>query len=160
MGKTLTHKLVTALLVTSMTVGEVSPIALSVQAISEQSLPNGFVNHSIGDTSGLGSAYYDQLLKQFNITGSGTTIGKDPGTTDNYQFVSYEVQGDATIVARLVDFDMTNAPYGQAGVFMRSDNQAEDSDYMGVYVEPSKNQYRYAYRDTTLNKTGAAAISN
>ena len=30
-------------------------------------------------------------------------------STDNYQFVNYEVEGDATITARLVDFDMSNA---------------------------------------------------
>lgn len=122
-------------------------------------LPNGFTNLSIGNNTENVLANFDKNKKQFTVNGSGTYIGKDAGVTDNYQFVNYKVEGNATIVARLVDFDMSQANYGQAGVFIREDNNTNNEDYFGVYVEPSKNQYRYAFRDNAAVRTGAAAIS-
>lgn len=62
-------------------------------------------------------------------------------------------------MARLVDFDMSQAIYGQAGVFVREDNNTNNADYFGVYVEPSKNEYRYAFRDKANERVGAATIS-
>ena len=122
-------------------------------------LPNGFTNSSIGNNSENILASFDKTKKQFIVNGSGTYIGKDTGATDNYQFVNYKVEGNATIVARLVDFDMSGANYGQAGVFVREDNTTNNADYFGVYVEPSKDQYRYAFRDKAASRTGAAAIA-
>ena len=126
---------------------------------NQGTLPNGFTNLPIGNNSENVFANFDKNKKQFTVNGSGTYIGKDPGATDNYQFVNYKVEGNATIVARLVDFDMSQANYGQAGVFVREDNNTNDADYFGVYVEPSKNQYRYAFRDKANEGTGAASIS-
>lgn len=122
-------------------------------------LPDGFTNISVGNNSENVLASFNKSKKQFTINGSGTYIGKDAGATDNYQFVNYKVEGNATIVARLVDFDMSQANYGQAGVFVREDNDTNNADYFGVYVEPSKNQYRYAFRDNAASRTGAAAIA-
>ncbi|WP_290459968.1 pectinesterase family protein [Romboutsia ilealis] len=122
-------------------------------------LPNGFTNLSIGNNSENVLANFDKDKKQFTVNGSGTYIGKDAGATDNYQFVNYKVEGNATIVARLVDFDMSQANYGQAGVFVREDNNTNNADYFGVYVEPSKNEYRYAFRDKANERVGAATIS-
>ena len=120
-------------------------------------LPEGFVNSSIGNENNTSYANFDKENKNFTIEGSGNLIGKDNGVTDNYQFVNYEVEGDATITARLVDFDMSNAPKGQAGVFIRDNNTANDAQYFGAYVDSGANQYRYAFRDNV--KAGAAAIN-
>ncbi len=126
---------------------------------NQGTLPNGFTNLSVGNNSENVLASFDKNKKQFTVNGSGTYIGKDTGATDNYQFVNYKVEGNATIVARLVDFDMSQANYGQAGVFIREDNTTNNADYFGVYVEPSKDQYRYAFRDNAASRTGAAAIA-
>ena len=126
---------------------------------NQGTLPNGFTNLSVGNNSENVLASFDKNKKQFTVNGSGTYIGKDTGATDNYQFVNYKVEGNATIVARLVDFDMSGANYGQAGVFVREDNTTNNADYFGVYVEPSKDQYRYAFRDKAASRTGAAAIA-
>lgn len=125
---------------------------------AKPNLPGGFNNSSIGNDENA-YANFDENTKQFTINGLGTYIGKDPNTTDNYNFVNYKVEGDMTVIARLVDFDMANATKGQAGVFVRSDNSTSNADYFGVYVEPSKDQYRYAYRDKSIQKSGAAVIS-
>lgn len=122
-------------------------------------LPEGFENSAIGNDDISAYANFNKENKNFTINGSGTYIGKDTNSTDNYHFVNYKVEGDATITARLSDFNMDNAKYGQAGVFMRADNTSNNADYFGVYVEPSKNQYRYAFRDNAVGRCGAAAIN-
>lgn len=122
-------------------------------------LPDGFINSAIGNDDISAYANFDKINKNFTIDGSGTYIGKDISSTDNYHFVNYKVEGDATITARLSDFNMENAQYGQTGVFMRADNSSNNADYFGVYVEPSKNQYRYAFRDNSISRSGAAAIN-
>lgn len=160
MGTSFTEKAISAVLVTSCTISQITPIPSLIFAQEMSNLPEGFSSQAIGHTDGLGSADFISLNKSFVINGSGGVIGKDVGVSDSYQFVSYEVEGNATIVARLVNFDMSQAQYGQAGVFIREDVESEASSYFGVYVEPSKNQYRYAYRDTTKGTTGAAAISD
>ncbi len=126
----------------------------------QTTLPKGFYNTIINSSDQLGGATFDETLKQFTITGTGNVIGKDPGAKDSYQFVNFEVSGDATIVARLLDFDMSGAKNGQAGVVLRSDNTSYDADYFAVYLDHGKDQYRYGYRDNSTNRTGATSISS
>ena len=123
-------------------------------------LPTGFTSVAIGeDNAGNGNANFDKDTKVLTVSGSGNQIGKDPGVNDNYQFVSYKVTGDVSITARLTNFDMSQATNGQAGVFIRNTNDTDNADYFGVYVEPSKNQYRYAFRDNSISRSGAAVIN-
>lgn len=146
---------------TNVSIGEESLIKGSTYvSINDKSLPKGFTDVSIGNSGVEEKSSFDSNGKEFTVIGSGDFIGKDLNSTDSYEFVNYKVEGDATITARLVDFDMTNAKYGQAGVFMRSDNSTNNANYFGVYLDNKANQYRYAYRDNTAGKTGAAAISN
>lgn len=93
---------------------EVFEEVLPTVNLESSSLPTGFNNTVINSTDGNGNAVFNKELKQFVITGTGNVIGKDLGATDSYQFVNFEVKGDVTIVARLADFDMTNANKGQA----------------------------------------------
>ena len=121
MGTSFTEKAISAVLVTSCTISQITPIPSLIFAQEMSNLPEGFSSQAIGHTDGLGSADFISLNKSFVINGSGGVIGKDVGVSDSYQFVSYEVEGNATIVARLVNFDMSQAQYGQAGVFIRED---------------------------------------
>lgn len=139
---------------------EVFEEVLPTVNLESSSLPTGFNNTVINSTDGNGNAVFNKELKQFVITGTGNVIGKDLGATDSYQFVNFEVKGDVTIVARLADFDMTNANKGQAGLVVRADNTSANADYFALYLDHSKDQYRYGYRDGEAGKTGASAISN
>ena len=122
-------------------------------------LPEGFIDSAIGNDNISAYANFDKINKNFVIEGSGTYIGKDTNSTDDYHFVNYQIEGDGSITAKLSDFNMENAKYGQAGIFMRADNESDTADYFGVYVEPSKNQYRYAFRDNSISRSGAAVIN-
>ena len=155
----LKSKALSFLLIVSFAFTYIIPSMEWVNAMSLSILPEGFTNVAIGNESS-SAATFDEESGIFTVNGSGEYIAKDPGKTDNYQLVSYEVEGDATIVAKLSDFDMSNAKYGQAGVIIRSDNSTVNADYFAVYVEPSKNQYRYAFRDTSTGGTGAQQLSN
>ena len=123
-------------------------------------IPKGFLNSNIGNNEENVYAGYNQSTKKFVVEGSGTYIGKDTGVNDNYQFVNYKLTGNVSITAKLSDYDMTNAIYGQAGVFIREDNSTDNANYFGLYVEPSKNTFRYAYRDNSVSKSGAANITS
>lgn len=159
MKKNLRRKVLSIVLTIVMVIGYMVPNVTIVNAESTSILPTGFTSVAIGNNDGNGSATFDSTSKTLEVQGSGNLIGKDNGAVDSYQFVSYQVNGDATIIAKLDDFDMSNAQYGQAGVFIRENNTSDNADYFGVYVEPSKDQYRYAYRDNSTGGTGAAAIS-
>ncbi|MDO4534423.1 MAG: pectinesterase family protein [Clostridium perfringens] len=135
------------------------PNSITALATSKGVLPKGFTDVSIGNDGNGQESSFNSDNKEFTIVGSGDFIGKDLNSTDSYEFVSYKVVGDATITARLVDFDMTNAMYGQTGLFMRSDESTDSADYFGVYWDNKANEYRYAYRDNSSEKTGAATIS-
>ncbi len=153
-------RVISTLLILGLVLGNANIMMGSVNANTEYSLPYGFTSVSIGENNNiLGNAFLDELTKQFIVEGYGITIGKDQGAVDNYHFVSYEVEGNTTIIGKLTDFDMSNAKYGQAGLVIRDDNKTDNSDYFGVYVEPSKGQYRYAYRDNATGGTGAAKLS-
>ncbi|SCI49860.1 Uncharacterised protein [uncultured Clostridium sp.] len=158
MKNNLKRKVLSIVLTIAMVIGYMVPNVGIVNAETNV-LPEGFTSVAIGNNDGNGSAIFDNTSKTLEIQGSGNLIGKDKGSVDSYQFVSYQVNGDATIIAKLENFDMTNAQYGQAGVFIRENNTSDNADYFGVYVEPSKDQYRYAYRDNSTGGTGAAAIS-
>ena len=148
MNKRLKNQILSSILMVMFTFGFIIPDMKTVYANMLTYLPEGFSSIAIGSNAE-GNAYYDNNTKQFNIEGTGGYVGKDKGVTDSYQFVSYKVEGDATIVARLADFDMSSATSGQAGVFIRSTNNTDNADYFGVYVEPSLDGYRYAYRDVS-----------
>lgn len=158
MKNNLKRKVLSIVLTIAMVIGYMVP-NLGIVNAETNVLPEGFTSVAIGNNYGNGSAIFDNTSKTLEIQGSGNLIGKDKGSVDSYQFVSYQVNGDATIIAKLENFNTSNAPYGQAGVFMRENNTSDNADYFGVYVEPSKDQYRYAYRDNSTGGTGAAAIS-
>lgn len=154
------RKILSIFFTMTILISHILPNFDGVYALDNNKLPYRFTNVAIGNNDCTGDAFFNETDKLLTIKGSGNYIGKDPGVSDSYQFVSIDVEGDSTIIARLVDFDMSQAVYGQAGIFIREDNVTENADYIGVYVEPSKNQYRYAYRDNTLGKVGAASLNN
>lgn len=158
MRNDLQKKFVSCLLIMTMIIGYIVPSFNAVYALTSNELPPGFTSVAIGNNDGTGSATFDKINKVLSIKGSGQYIGKDLGKTDSYQFVNYKVEGDATIIARLLDFDISQAAKGQAGVFIREDNNTDSANYYGVYVDPTKDAYRCAYRDNSAGRSGATSI--
>lgn len=118
-------------------------------------LPTGFTSVAIGNNYGTGDVSFDETKKMITIKGSGNYIRKDSGASYSYQFLEFDVKGNATIIARLADFDI----YVQEDVFIRKDNSKDNADYIGVHVESSKNQYRYAYRDNSAGSDSKATLT-
>ena len=153
MKKQLSRKLLSIVLTMAIVIGYAVPGTSIAIAESNNVLPNEFTNVAIGNSDGTGDAKFNQENGSFTVTGSGLQIGKDIGKSDSYQFISTETNGDATIVARLVDFDL--GPSGQAGIVIRDDNKSINANYMGVYVDAKKVNYRAAYRNLAMSKSGA-----
>ena len=159
MRNDLQKKFVSCLLIMAIMISYAVPSFNAVYALTSNELPAGFTSVAIGNNDNTGNATFDKTSKVLSVKGSGQYIGKDVGKTDNYQFVNYKVEGDATIIARLSDFDISQAAKGQAGVFIREDNNTDNANYYGVYVDPSKDAYRCAYRDNSTGKSGATSIA-
>ena len=110
--KKLKVKVLSIVLTIALVIGYALPGVNIVNAESINTLPNGFTNVAIGNNDNTGNANFNKESGLLTVEGSGAQIGKDKGVKDSYQFVSYKVNGDSTIIARLVDFDMSQANYG------------------------------------------------
>jgi len=113
-------------------------------------LPSPWVGGDIGAVGAAGSASYS--APTFTVTGSGADIW---GNADEFQFVRQTLNGDGTIVARVVTIQNTD-PWSKGGVMMR-ETTAADSKHCMVVVSSGSGvafQRRVATAGVTTHTAG------
>jgi regulation of enolase protein 1 (concanavalin A-like superfamily) len=112
-------------------------------------LPTGWLDQDVGQVNIQGTASY--LNGVFTLTASGQYIY---GTADDMHFAYQPLNGDGTIVARVVSASGTQYP--QAGVMIRETLDADASDAFMAY-QPYPSPYTYFYwRPSTGASTSSA----
>lgn len=95
-------------------------------------LPSGWSSDEIGAPETPGYAYFDENLGMWVVGGSGADIY---GSSDQFQFVARDFQGDGALIARVVDFTETD-PFAKSGIMFR-DGDGPDASFAHVFVGPS-----------------------
>jgi len=109
-------------------------------------LPAGWSDTDIGTPGLAGSASFSAGV--FTVNGSGSDIWS---TSDNFNYASESVSGDATITARVVSQQNTNL-WAKSGVMIR-ESTAANASFVHVFITPGHGvniQYR--------SGTGASAV--
>jgi regulation of enolase protein 1 (concanavalin A-like superfamily) len=86
---------------------------VSVNTVTPQALPSGWLDQDIGSVGLAGSASYSNGT--YTVTGAGTQIY---GTADAFNYAYQPLSGDGTILARLVSLQ-GGSGYVSAGVMIR-----------------------------------------
>ena len=103
-----------------------------------------------------GSASYDAPSDTTTLTGSGADIY---GTSDQFNFASRAVAGDAGVLAYVNSITNTD-PWAKAGVMFRVDSSA-DSAFAGVFVSPSNGivfEWRTTAGQTSCSRSRRPAV--
>jgi regulation of enolase protein 1 (concanavalin A-like superfamily) len=113
------------------------------------SLPNGWLDQDLGQVATAGSASYANGV--FTVSASGQWIYS---TADGMHFVYQPLNGDGTIVARVVSTSGT--PYPEAGVMIRETLTANSAHaFMAYEPYPSASTYFY-WRPSTGASTSSS----
>jgi regulation of enolase protein 1 (concanavalin A-like superfamily) len=87
------------------------------------SLPSGWSHLDIGAVGVQGDATYDSGTQTFTVNGAGADVW---GTADALQYAYTSLNGDGTIVARVIS-TTNNAPWVKAGVMIRASLNANSA---------------------------------
>jgi subtilase family serine protease len=110
---------------------------VSVNTVTPQPLPSGWLDQDIGSVGLAGSASYTNGT--YTVTGAGSQIY---GTADAFNYVYQQLSGDGTILARLVS-SQGGSGYVSAGVMIRETLNANSTNaktadwpaYHGIYFD-------------------------
>lgn len=90
-------------------------------------LPSGWTNQDVGAPTASGTTTFNNNAFQLQGSGSGSLLSS---TTDQFQYAFTGVQGDGTVVARVVGIENSNS---QAGIMIR-DSLDPNSPYVSLCV--------------------------
>ena len=126
----------------------VIPAAAIELDTGKPSLPIGFSDSVIGNPGEHADCAYDLERKAFVLEGTGLGIGDEENAQDSYHYVSYELPGDASMHARLLEYEITNAKEGQFGIVFRSDLSSLTAQYLAIYFEPAYHKFYVSWRES------------
>jgi regulation of enolase protein 1 (concanavalin A-like superfamily) len=109
---------------------------------SAQQLPEGFRGRDIGAPGVPGTVKFEN--GKFTVQGSGADLS---GSDDHFQFVSKEVTGDGTIVARIVNTTGVAATGGQKNGAMIRENDTPGSPHATTYMSYRGSGAYFMWRD-------------
>jgi uncharacterized protein (DUF2141 family) len=109
---------------------------------SAQSLPSPWINADIGAPTLSGSTT-SPSAGSFNVTGAGRDIWD---TSDQFQFVYQQVQGDVQIVARVMNVQATD-PWSKAGLMIR-ESLAADAPHVSM-LATAANPWTFLWRSVS-----------
>ena len=122
-------------------------IGLSILPPLNPSIPSGWYDLDVGTVSTTGSAKYANGV--FTLSASGQWIFN---TADGMHFAYQGLNGDGTIVARVVS--ATGSPYPQAGVMVRETLNGNSAHaFVGYEPYPSASMYFYERASTGASTT-------
>ena len=131
---------------------EVSKLASATTPPPSTVLPKPWINMDIGNVGQVGSASYTNGT--FTVNGSGDDIWNN---ADAFQFVYQSLNGDGSVVARVVSVGNT-AQWAKTGVMIRENLDANARNAF-VLVSPDTGgvffQYRATTGGTTVERNGA-----
>jgi hypothetical protein len=117
-------------------------------------LPAGWNTEDIGAPSLAGSTRFDQADDRFIVSGGGAGI---TGGADQFSFVSRNVTGDGSILAR-IDSLSAGQPSAEAGLMFRNDTSV-GSIFAAVGVDASSNVV-FKWRSASNAGLLSASVSN
>ena len=116
---------------------------VSVTAGSASALPSPWADADVGGPAVAGSGSYSGGV--FTVNGGGADIW---GTTDQFNYVSQPLTGNATIVARVTSQSDTD-PWAKAGVMIKQ-STTSGSSYALLAVTPGNGiAFQYGYNGST-----------
>ncbi|HMD54064.1 MAG TPA: RICIN domain-containing protein [Phycisphaerae bacterium] len=124
------------------------------QRLAENALPTGWTGQDIGGPETIGSSSYNHNTGVWTINGDGTDIA---GTSDQFQFASGSVAGNAVISAE-VDSQINTNSSAKAGVMFRNSNAANDL-FADVVVKPAGGGLEFQWRSTVGGSASATSVS-
>jgi hypothetical protein len=116
-------------------------------------LPSGWTDTDIGSPSLAGSAGYTSTSNSFSVSGSGTGIGS---TSDQFNFLSYNLTGGGSIVAEVNSLNNTSAA-ASAGVMIRNDTTASAA-FAGIFVT-AQDGVEFQWRGTSSAGSTSITVS-
>jgi Ricin-type beta-trefoil lectin domain-like len=131
---------------------QTAPVSLIVQPSSELpsgGLPTNWQNQDIGQPSSPGQSAYSNGLFQLAGSGSGVTSS---ATSDQLQYAYTTLNGDGTVVARLLNVQ----GWAESGVMIRNSLDADSEGVMLYASDPYQSQYGY-WRFGSRSSDGAQA---
>jgi RHS repeat-associated protein len=124
-------------------------------ALTPTTLPSGWSDTDIGSPGIPGGASFDGTT--WTVAGSGGANDIGGGGSDQFNFASQSISGNATFIAKVTSLSDTSS-IAKAGVMFRADNTAS-ANFAAVIETPDGPQLRWRNSDGTPHHTDASTTT-